>query len=148
MKRARDAADPSAEIDKLIAETNDWRGETLAAVRKAILAADPAIVEEWKWMGSPVWSRDGIIAVGNAHKKHVKLTFANGAHVADPEKLFNNGLQGNKWRSIDYFEGDRVNGPALTRLIRAAIAYNQEKAKEKAPARPRKPAQGASRASK
>jgi hypothetical protein len=135
--RAKDVADPSAQIDKLIAETTDWRGETLARVRKAILAADPAIVEEWKWMGSPVWSRDGIIAVGNAHKKHVKLTFANGAHIADPENVFNNGLDGNKWRSIDYFEGDTVNAPALTRLIRAAIAYNQSKLKKKAPPRRR-----------
>jgi hypothetical protein len=125
---------PSEQIDKLIAETTDWRGKTLARVRKAILAADPEIVEEWKWMGSPVWYRDGIIVVGNAHKKHVKLTFANGAHIADPDKIFNNGLEGNKWRSIDYFEGDKVNAPALTALIRAAIAYNQSKLKKKAPA--------------
>jgi hypothetical protein len=122
---------PSEHIDKLIAETTDWRGDTLASVRKAILKADPEIVEEWKWMGSPVWYRDGIIVVGNAHKKHVKLTFANGAHIADPDKLFNNGLAGNKWRSIDFFEGDKVNAPALTNLIRAAIEYNQSKSKKK-----------------
>jgi hypothetical protein len=126
----------SEQIDKLIAETTDWRGKTLASVRKAILAADRDIVEEWKWMGSPVWYRHGIILVGNAHKKHVKLTFANGAHLADPDRLFNNGFNGNKWRSIDYFEGDKVNGPALTKLIRSAIEYNQSKLK-KAPARPK-----------
>jgi len=126
----------SEQIDKLIAETTDWRGKTFASVRKAILAADRDIVEEWKWMGSPVWYRHGIILVGNAHKKHVKLTFANGAHLADPDKLFNNGFNGNKWRSIDYFEGDKVNGPALTKLIRSAIEYNQSKLK-KAPARPK-----------
>jgi hypothetical protein len=128
---------PSEQIDKLIAETTDWRGKTLASVRKTILEADREIIEEWKWMGSPVWSRDGIIAVGNAHKKHVKLTFANGAHLADPDKLFNNGLEGNKWRAIDFFEGDKVNAPALRNLIRAAIDYNQSKLK-KAPARTRR----------
>ena len=125
---------PSDRIDQLIAETTDWRGKTLARVRKAILAADPGIVEEWKWMGSPVWSRDGIIAVGNAHKKHVKLTFANGASLTDPDKLFNAGLEGNKWRAIDFFEGDRINEPALKNLVRAAVDYNQTKLKRKAPA--------------
>ncbi len=127
MMPGKKSDNPSAEIDKLIAETTDWRGKTLASVRKAILDADPAIVEEWKWMGSPVWYRDGIIVVGNAHKKHVKLTFANGAHIADPDKIFNNGLEGNKWRSIDFFEGDKVNAPALKNLVRAAIEYNQSK---------------------
>jgi hypothetical protein len=120
----------SEQIDKLIADTNDWRGKTLAHARKAILAADPAIVEEWKWRGAPVWSCDGILVVGNAHKKHVKLTFHNGAHIADPDKLFNNGLDGNKWRSIDYFEDDNVDAPALTNLVRAAIAYNKSKVKK------------------
>ncbi len=118
------------EIDKLIAETNDWRGDTLARVRKAFLAADKAIVEEWKWMGSPVWSCDGIIAVGNAHKKHVKVTFANGAHIADPDKVFNNGFNGNKWRSIDYFEGDKVATTALKNLVKSAVEYNRTKARE------------------
>src|ERR1700681_3583002 len=125
---------PSQRIDQLIVKLTDWRGKTLAGVRKAILAADPEIIEEWKWMGSPVWSRDGIIAVGNAHKNWVKLTFANGASLADPDKLFNNGLGGNKWRSIDFFEGDKVNAPALKTLVRAAIAYNRSKLKKKAPA--------------
>lgn len=87
--------DPSERIDQLIAGLNDWRGKTLASVRKTILAADRQIIEEWKWMGSPVWSRDGILAVGNAHKDKVKVTFAHGARLPDPEKLFNAGLGGN-----------------------------------------------------
>ncbi len=86
-------------------------------------------------MGSPVWSRDGILLVGNAHKEKVKLTFSNGAHLADPDKLFNNGLDGNKWRAIDLYEGDKINKPALKNLIRAAVQYNQSKLKKKAPAR-------------
>ena len=118
-------------IDQEIAGLTDWRGKTLAGVRKAILAADKEIVEEWKWMGSPVWSCYGIIAVGNAHKKHVKLTFANGAHLPDPDKLFNNGLEGNKWRAIDLFEGDKIDATALKNLVRAAIAYNKTKSKAK-----------------
>jgi hypothetical protein len=125
---------PSERIDLLIESLHDWRGKTLASVRKAILEADPEIIEEWKWMGSPVWSRDGMIAVGNAHKDKVKLTFANGASLPDPEKLFNAGLGGNKWRAIDLFEGDKVNARALKSLIRAAIDYNQIRLKSKAPA--------------
>ena len=125
---------PSEKIDQLIAKLTDWRGKTLASVRKSILAADAEIVEEWKWMGSPVWSRDGIIAVGNAHKDKVKLTFAYGAKLSDPDKLFNAGLGGNAWRAIDLFEGDAVHERALTSLVRAAIAYNQSKTKKKAPA--------------
>jgi len=89
-------------------------------------------------MGSPVWSRHGMIAVGNAHKEKVKLTFSHGAQLADPDKLFNAGLEGNKWRAIDWLEGDKVNGPALKNMVRAAIAYNQGKAKKKALAKPRK----------
>jgi hypothetical protein len=122
---------PSERIDQLIAELTDWRGKTLAGLRKAILAADREIVEEWKWMGSPVWSRDGIIAVGNAHKEKVKLTFAHGAQLADPDKLFNAGLDGNAYRAIDLFEGDKVNERALKNLVRAAIDYNQTKSKKK-----------------
>ena len=122
----------SEQIDQLIAGLTDWRGETLAAVRKCVLEADPEIIEEWKWMGSPVWSRDGIIAVGNAHKKWVKLTFDHGAHIPDPDKLFNAGLEGNQRRAIDFFEGDSVNEPALKELVRAAIAFNHDKKKKKA----------------
>ena len=125
---------PSERIDQLIAGLTDWRGKTFAAVRKAILAADKEIVEEWKWMGSPVWSRDGMIAVANAHKGKVKLTFASGAKVADPDKLFNAGLDGNLRRAIDYLEGDKVDERALKRLVKASIAYNQSKSKKKAPA--------------
>jgi hypothetical protein len=126
---------PSERIDALIAKLTDWRGKTLASVRKTILQADREIVEEWKWMGSPVWSRDGIIAVGNAHKDKVKVTFSNGAHLSDPDKLFNAGLGGNQWRAIDIFEGDKINERALKDLVRAAVDYNQSKLKKKAPAK-------------
>ncbi len=122
--------EPSEQIDQLIAELTDWRGKTLAHVRKTIRAVDPAITEEWKWMGSPVWERDGIIAVGNAHKDKVKLTFSHGASLPDPDKLFNNGLNGKVWRAIDISEGDQVDEAALQALVRAAIAYNQGKPKK------------------
>jgi hypothetical protein len=125
---------PSERIDQLIAETPDWRGKTLASLRKTILEADREIIEEWKWMGSPVWSRDGIIAVGNAHKEKVKLTFAHGASLPDPDKLFNAGFGGKVWRAIDFAEGDKVDEPALKNLIRAAVEYNQIKSRKKAPA--------------
>ena len=125
---------PSERIDQLIAEITDWRGKTFAAVRKTILEADPEIIEEWKWMGSPVWSRDGMIAVANAHKEKVKITFSHGAKLPDPDKLFNAGLEGKVWRAIDFFEGDKINAPALKNLIRAAVDYNQAKLKKKAPA--------------
>lgn len=125
---------PSQRIDELIAGIADWRGKMFASVRKSILEADREIIEEWKWMGSPVWSRDGMIAVANAHKGKVKLTFAHGAHLPDPDKLFNAGLEGNLRRAIDFLEGDKVNDRALKNLVRAAIAYNQAKSKKKAPA--------------
>ena len=128
---------PSKRIDQLISGLTDWRGKTLATIRKSILAADREIIEEWKWMGSPVWSRDGIIAVGNAHKEKVKLTFSHGADLPDPDKLFNAGLEGKAWRAIDFFEGDKVNEPALKKIIRTAVAYNQSKLNKKAPARTR-----------
>src|SRR5271166_5296301 len=126
--------DPSKRIDKLIAGLTDWRGKTFASVRKSILAADREIIEEWKWMGSPVWSRDGMLAVANAHKDKVKLTFAYGASLPDPDKLFNAGLEGNARRAIDYLEGDRVDERGLKKLVRAAIDYNRSKLKKKAPA--------------
>jgi hypothetical protein len=125
---------PSERIDELIAGLTDWRGKTLASIRKSILEADRKIIEEWKWMGSPVWSRDGIIAVGNAHKDKVKLTFAQGAHLPDPDKLFNAGLGGNAWRAIDIFKGDTINERALINLVRDAVDFNQIKFKRKAPA--------------
>ena len=132
---------PTERIDRLIAELTDWRGKTFAGIRKNILEADREIIEEWKWMGSPVWSRDGIIALANAHKGKVKLTFAHGARLPDPDKLFNAGLEGNARRAIDFFEGDKINERALKNLIRAAVDYNQLKSKKKpagAPAKPRK----------
>jgi len=134
MKRAVSAESASALIDQLIAGLTDWRGKTLAKVREIVLEADPEIVEEWKWMGSPVWSREGMIAVGNAHKDKVKLTFSHGASLPDPGKLFNAGLGGSAWRAIDLFEGDKINERALKNLVRAAVDYNQIKLKKKATA--------------
>jgi hypothetical protein len=124
------AVTPSEQIDRLIAGLTDWRGKTFASVRRAILEADREIIEEWKWMGSPVWSRDGMIAVANAHKTKVKLTFAYGASLPDPDKLFNAGLEGNMRRAIDFAEGDKVNARALKNLVRAAIDRNQIKSKK------------------
>jgi len=121
----------SERIDQLIAKLGDFRGKTLASIRKSVLAADPEIVEEWKWMGSPVWSRDGIIAVATVLKDKVKLTFAHGASLRDPDKIFNAGLGGNQWRAIDVFEGDKINDRALKNLVRAAIELNQLKPKKK-----------------
>jgi hypothetical protein len=121
---------PSQRIDRLIEELTDWRGKTFASVPDRP-EADREIIEEWKWMGSPVWSRDGIIAVCNAHKKWVKLTFDQGAHLPDPDKLFNAGLEGNQRRAIDFFEGDKVNGPALKKLVHAAVGYNQSRKSKK-----------------
>src|SRR5215831_6860404 len=128
---------PSERIDELIAKLTGWRGNALAAIRKTILAADREIIEEWKWMGSPVWSRDGIIVVAIVLKDKVKLTFSHGAHLPDPDKLFNAGLGGNQWRAIDLFEGAKINERALKNLVCAAIEYNQLKSKNKAPTRAR-----------
>ncbi len=125
---------PSERIDELIAELTDWRGKTFASIRKTILETDREIIEEWKWMGSPAWSRDGMIAVANAHKGKVKLTFSHGASLPDPDKLFNAVLEGNVWRAIDCFEGDKINERALKHLVRADVDYNQSKLKRKAPA--------------
>src|SRR5580704_2245139 len=125
---------PSERIDQLIAELTDWRGKTFASIRKSILEADREIIEEWKWMGSPVWSHGGIIAVANAHKDKAKLTFSHGANLPDTDKLFNAGLGGNAWRAIDLFEGDKINDRALKNLVRAAVDYNQSKLNKKAPA--------------
>ena len=124
---------PSQRIDQLIAGITDWRGKTFAGIRNSILEADPQIIEEWKWMGSPVWSRDGMIAVANAHKDKVKLTFAYGAKLPDPDKLFNAGFAGKVWRAIDLFEGDKIDARALKNLVRAAVDYNRTKLKSKAP---------------
>jgi hypothetical protein len=137
MKKAVAAGSASAIIDAKIRELRDWRGKMLARVREIIHEADPEVVEEWKWMGSPVWSHDGIIAVGNAHKDKVKLTFAQGAKLADPDKVFNAGLGGSTWRALDLFEGDKINERGLKNLVCAAIDFNQIKLKKKAPARTR-----------
>ncbi len=122
----------SARIDALIAGIADWRGKTFAELRDTILAVNDGIVEEWKWMGSPVWSCDGMIAVANAHKGKVKLTFMHGAHLPDPDGLFNAGLEGNARRAIDLLEGDRLDKRALKRLVRAAIDYNRAHLKKNA----------------
>jgi hypothetical protein len=121
---------PSEEIDNLIAQNQDWRGATLAKLRKTILEVDPEIIEEWKWMGSPVWKLNGIICVGNIFKNKVQLVFMNGAALNDPDKLFNAGLEGNKRRSIDVLEGDRIEEASLKTLVRAAMSYNQAKGKK------------------
>jgi hypothetical protein len=128
---------PSERIDQLVAALTDWRGKTFASIRKSILEADREIIEEWKWMGTPVWSRDGIIAVANAHKGKVKLTFSYGASLPNPDKLFNAGLEGNARRAIDFFEGDKIDERALKNLVRAAVDYNQIKLKKRSPARTR-----------
>ena len=117
-------------IDQLIAGIADWRGKTFAIVRKAVLEADKEIVEEFKWRGTPLWSRDGMIAVGNAFKGKFILTFAYGAKLADPDRLFNAGFGGNTRRAIDYFEGDKVDVAALKKLVRAAIEHNRSKLKK------------------
>jgi hypothetical protein len=114
---------PSQLIDERIAELGDWRGETLARVRGLIKEADPEIVEEWKWR-NPVWSRDGIICTGESYKDKVKLTFAKGASLEDPNGLFNSSLGGNTRRALDVHEGDEVDGEALKALVREAIALN------------------------
>ena len=118
---------PSEQIDRLITQLDDWRGELLAKLRRCILAADPDITEDWKYRGSPVWSAHGQLIVGNAHKGKVKLTFAHGAKLEDADKLFNAGLDGNAWRSIDLFEDRHLDELAFVRLVREAVAYNRAK---------------------
>jgi hypothetical protein len=114
----------SANITNRIEELGDWRGETLAHVRQLIHDADPDIQEEWKWRGVPVWSHDGIVCTGESYKQVVKLTFARGAAIEDPEKLFNSSLEGNTRRAIDLREGEKINEAAFKQLIRAAVAAN------------------------
>ena len=119
-------------IDKRIAELGDWRGETLSRMRKLIKEADPDVVEEWKWMGTPIWSHDGIICTGESYKSMVKLTFSKGASLEDPAKLFNSSLDGNVRRAIDIHEGEEVDAGAFKALIRAAVALNTSGGKAKA----------------
>jgi len=111
-------------ISKKIAELGDWRGATLGRMRKLIREADPDVVEEWKWMGTPVWSHDGIICTGESYKSVVKLSFAKGASLKDPAGLFNSSLDGNVRRAIDIHEGEEVDGPAFKTLVRQAVALN------------------------
>jgi len=114
----------SERIDKKIAELGDWRGKKLAEIRTLIHEVDPEVIEEWKWMGSPVWSHEGMYALANAHKDKVKLTFFHGAELSDPKKLFNAGRGGNTWRAIDFREGDTIDETELKALLREAVAYN------------------------
>jgi hypothetical protein len=123
-EKAKGGDSPSQLIDARIKELGDWRGETLARVRRLIKQACPDVVEEWKWMGTPVWSHDGIVCTGESYKQVVKLTFARGASIKDPKKLFNSSLEGNTRRAIDLREGENINEAALKQLIRAAVAAN------------------------
>lgn len=127
---------PAERIDQYILNIADWRGAVLATIRRVMLAADAAVTEDWKWMGSPVWYCDGMIAVANAHKGKVKVTFSKGAHFPDADHLFNNGLGGKEWRAIDILEQDRLNEAALRRLVKTAIAYNRSQLKGKEAASP------------
>ena len=123
---------PASElIDERIAELGDWPGRTLSRMRKLIKQADPDVVEQWKWLGTPVWSHDGIICTGESYKSIVKLTFAKGASLADPAKLFNASLDGNVRRAIDIREGEEVDAGAFEALIRAAVALNTSAGKAK-----------------
>ncbi len=134
MKKSSPVESASALIDEKIKGLGDWRGEMLAKVRAIIHAADPEVVEEWKWMGTPVWSHGGIICTGETYKKAVKMTFAKGAALKDPSGLFNSSLDGNVRRAIDIHEGDKIDEAALKALIRAAVALNLEgKSKPKPP---------------
>jgi hypothetical protein len=134
MKKSDSTGSQSASelIDQRIAELGDWRGEALSRVRKLIKEAAPDVVEEWKWMGTPVWSHDGIICTGESYKEKVKLTFAKGASLQDPAKLFNSSLDGNTRRAIDILEGDEIDAGAFKALVRAAVALNASVAKTKA----------------
>ena len=126
MKKSGASQETSASelISKRIADLGDWRGDTLARMRKLIKDADPEVVEEWKWMGTPVWSHDGIICTGESYKSHVKLTFAKGASLKDPARLFNSSLEGNVRRAIDIHEGEQVDESAFKTLVRQAVAFN------------------------
>jgi hypothetical protein len=134
MKKSGANEGPSASelISKKIAELGDWRGETLGTMRKLIREADPLVVEEWKWMGTPVWSHDGIICTGESYKNVVKLTFAKGASLKDPAHLFNSSLDGNVRRAIDIHEGEAVSASAFKALVHEAVALNSS-GKAKAP---------------
>jgi hypothetical protein len=124
------AGSPSQLIDARIEELGDWRGRLLGRLRSLVKEADPEIVEEWKWRGVPVWSHDGIICTGETYKNVVKMTFAKGAALDDPARLFNASLEGNTRRAIDFHEGERINEAALQVLVRAAVALNKSKTRK------------------
>ncbi|WP_395018543.1 DUF1801 domain-containing protein [Dongia sp.] len=126
---AKEGPSPSRLIDARITELGDWRGEILGKLRALVKQADPDVVEEWKWRGVPVWEHDGIICTGETYKSVVKMTFAKGASLKDPAKLFNSSLEGNTRRAIDFKEGDAIDAAALKALIKAAVALNTAKAK-------------------
>ena len=130
-KEAKGGDSPSRHIDARIKELGDWRGETLARVRALIKEADPEVVEELKWRGVPVWEHDGIICTGETYKSVVKLTFAKGASLPDPAKLFNSSLEGNTRRAIDIHEDEKIDEKALKTLIRAAVEMNTSKVKRR-----------------
>ena len=132
--KAKETASPSSLIDGRIKSLGDWRGDTLARIRKLIRDADPEVVEEWKWRGVPIWEHAGIICTGETYKDYVKTTFAKGASLADPSKLFNAGLDGGTRRAIDFRQGDKIDEKAFKALIRAAVALNTSK-KALSPAR-------------
>ena len=135
MKKPVVVDNASALIDERIKELGDWRGKMLAKVRGLVHAADPEIVEEWKWMGTPVWSHGGIVCTGETYKTVVKMTFAKGAALKDPSRLFNSSLEGNVRRAIDIREGEKINEAALKELIRAAVALNLESKNKPKPRR-------------
>jgi hypothetical protein len=140
--REKGAAEPASRlIDRRIRDLGGWRGETLAHMRALILEADPEMIEEWNWVkpsnpGTPVWSHDGIVCTGEAYTKVVKLTFARGASVPDPSRLFNSSLEGNTRRAIDIHEGEKVNARAFKALVKAAVAQNGSPARKRLKARP------------
>jgi hypothetical protein len=127
--KAAAAVSPSQKIDERIEELGDWRGKMLSRIRSLVKQADPDVVEEWKWRGVPVWYHDGMICTGETHKNVVKMTFARGAALQDPARLFNSSLDGNVRRAIDFHEGDKIDEKALKALVRAAVSLNQSKAK-------------------
>ena len=128
MTMTKEGDSPSQLIDARIEELDDWRGETLTRVRALVKEADPEVVEEWKWRGVPVWEHDGIICTGETYKNVVKMTFAKGASLEDPSRLFNSSLEGNTRRAIDLHEGEEIDEKALKALIRAAVALNTSSA--------------------
>ena len=126
---SQDSKSPSQLIDARIEELGDWRGETLGRLRALVREADPEVVEEWKWRGVPVWSHDGLICTGETYKNVVKMTFAKGAALKDPSRLFNSSLDGNTRRAIDFREGETIDEEALKTLVRAAVTLNKSKAR-------------------